>query len=433
MKGKELNPLFKEALNNTLSILKSLLERSQYITLWPVEEPEFLPDGSVNKIRVVWKPLVLSLPDVQQRISSVPHVSKLCELIASSGLSEQLVAKQAATPATEQIFHRLFWPFVEHYLSEAEDLAFDENVFQDVYKDMMAYFGLPPIKFVFTAPLLGFDTEANENSIDLSPNVSINRISSELKKQLWHDTSISSSWSKEDVVSLKYQVAFREDVPKTDLFSYSTYPEDIENLQSLLRLVKREPISVMCVLFCSSPWYLGSYTGLMPRYLPWATSNPLIGRFFFPGAFQGQIMVPSFSSEEIENLKLLWASLRSTKNIPRFTLALHRFSSSYDKLESEDKFLDSWIGLEFLFPDPLEAKRGAIQRKLGIIPAFLGLTGRERRQIVKTLKDSKELRREIVHGLPLQYKLSEFAPKVESILAGSLIKSLREESLPKQN
>ncbi len=429
MQDEELYLLFKEALNNTLSTLKSLLETRQHITLWPVEEPEFLPDGSI-KIRMVLKLRVLSLPNVQQRLSNVSQVSKLCKFVSGSHFSKQLVAQQAATPASEQIFLQLFWPFLQHYLSKVDVLDFDQNIFQDIYEDIATYFISPTIKLVFAAPLLGFDSESNEETVDLAPNVSINRISSELKKQLWHDTSISSSWSKEDVVSLKYQATFTEDVPKTDLFSYSTYPEDLENLQSLLRLIKREPISIMCVLLTSSPWYLGSYAGMMPRYLLWSTAKPLIGRYLLPGSFQGCIMAPSFSPEEIESLKSSWNSLVTMRNQPRLILAFRRFSFSYDRSTPEDRFLDLWIGLELLFPDPLEAKKGATNRKLGIIPTFLGLTNRNRKQMSKTLNDSKELRREIVHGLPYQYKPSEFVPKVESILAESLVKCLTQQSLP---
>jgi len=431
MKNEELYLLSKEALLSSLSMLESLLKRRQHIIPWPVEEPEFLPDGLLSGIHVVFKPRVLSLPDVQQRVSRIPQVSKLCEFVATRDPFEQLVAKQASNPAAEQIFHRLFWPFLWHYLSETEgSLDFDQNVFQDTYEGIIAYFDLPTIKFVFTAPLFGFDIKPNENSIELAPNVSINRISLELKKQLWHDASISSSWNKEDIISLKYQAVFEEDVLKTDLFSYSAYPYDIENLQALLRLVKREPISIKCVLFSSSPWYLGAYTGLMPRYLLWSTANPLIGRYLLPGAFQGKIMAPSFSPEEVKSLRARWANLNTMKNTPRFTLALHRLGSSYDKLVSEDRFLDLWIGLELLFPDPLDAKKGATERKLGVIPSFLDLTGKERRQVVKTLKDSKEVRREIVHGLPYQHKSSDFVPKIEEILAYSLLKSLEDESLP---
>jgi len=431
MKSEELSLLFKEALNGALSALKSLLGKKQYITLWPVEEPEFLPDGLINKIHVVLKPLVLSLPDVQQRISRMPQVSKLCDFIASSDLSEQLVAKQAATPAAEQIFHRLFWPFLEHYLSEIEGLDFHQSVFQNIYEDIMAYFGLPTIKFVFTAPLFGFDTESNESSIDLAPNVSINHISSGLRKQLWRDASTSSSWSNEDVVSLKYQATFTEDVPKTDLFSYRTYPEDVENLQSLLRLAKREPISIMCVLFSSSPWYLGSYAGMMPRYLLWATAKPIIGRWLYPGSFQGQIMAPSFSSEEVENLKSLWNSLITMRNQPRLILALHRFSFFYDRPTQEDKLLDLWVGLELLFPDAVGAVRGASQRRLGKISKFLSLNRIERRSINKDLNDSYELRSDIVHGLlPYRHNLGNLTPKTEEIFAKSLLTCLAQHSLP---
>lgn len=431
MKSEELKPLFKEALIGTLSALKSLLGKKQYVTLWPVEEPEFLPDGSITKIRVVLKPRVLSLPDVQQRMSRVLQVSKLCEFVASSDLSEQLVAKQTATPAAEQIFHRLFWPFLERYLSEVEGFDFDQNVFQDTYEGIMAYFSLPTIRLVFTAPLLGFDTESGQKSIDLSPNVSINRISPELKKELWRDASISSSWRREEVVSVRYKATFKEEAPKSDLFSYKTYPQDIENLQSLLRLVKGEPISIMCVLLSSTPWYLGSYTGIMPRYLPWATANPLIGRYFFAGAFQGQIMVPSFSSKEVENLRMQWVNLNVMKNVSRLTLALRRFSLSYERPTQEDRLLDLWVGLELLFPDVLGARRGASQRRLGEITNFLSINRTDRRLINKDLQNSYELRSDIVHGrLPYQHNLSDLTPKTEEIFAKCLLKCLAQHSLP---
>lgn len=432
MKDEELYLLFKEATISSLSILKSLLQGRQDIMLWPVEEPEFSPNGLINKIRVILKPRVLSLPDVQQKVSRVPQVSKLCEFVASRDLSEQLVTKQAANPAAEQIFYRLFWPFLWHCLSEIGGLDFDQSVFQDTYEDIMAYFGLPTIKLVFTAPLFGFDTESNENSIDLAPNVSINRVSIELKKQLWHDASISSSWSKEDIISLKYQVTFKEDVPKTDLFSYSTYPEDLENLQSLLRLIKKEAISIRCILLSSSPWYLGPYTGVMTGYLPWATANPLVGRWFSTGSFQGQLMAPSFSSEEIENLKSSWNSLVTMRNQPRLILALHRFSFFYDRPTQEDKLLDLWVGLELLFPEVSPRKRGASQLKIHTITDFLDLKEvLDRRRVKKDLEDSYDLRGKIMHGhVSYQYNLGDLTLKTEDIFAKSLLKCLAQHSLP---
>lgn len=432
MKDEELNPLLKEALDSTLLILKSLIDNGQHMMLWPVEEPEFLPDGSIT-IQVVFKPRVLSLPDVQQRISRVPEVSRLCEFIASSNLSEQLV-KQVTTPAAEQIFRWLFWPLLVHYLSEVDGLDFNQSIFQNTYEEIMAYFSSPTIRLIFTAPLLGFDAGSGETSVDLAPNVSINRISSKLKKQLWHDASISSSWSKEDIVSLECQATFIEEVPKTDLFSYRTYPEDIENLQSLLRLVKREPISVMCVLFSSSPWYLGSYTGMMPRYFLWSTAKPLIGRYITHGSFQGQIIAPSFSSEEIQNLENSWTNLSTMKNNSRFSLALRRFSLSYDRPTQEDKLLDIWVGLELLFPDVMGATRGTSQRRLHEIANFLSLNCTDRRRINKDLQSSYDLRSDIVHGLlPYRHNLGYLTPKTEEIFTRSLLQCLTQHSLPQLN
>ncbi|MBA7493718.1 hypothetical protein ES702_04280 [subsurface metagenome] len=431
MKREKLKLLFKEALISTLSTVKSLLEEKQYVTVWPLEEPEFLPNGSIKGIHIVSKPLIFSVTDIQQKVSRLPQVSKLCDFVAGNDLSKQIVSKQMATPASEQLFHRLFWPFLGYYLSEVEGLEFDQNVFQDTYEEIIAYFGLPTIRLVFTAPLLGFDTESSEKIIDLSPNVSINQISSELKRQLWRDASISSSWSNEDVVSLKYQSTFTEDVPKTALFSYSAYPEDIESLQSLLRLIKREPISIMCVLFSSSPWYLGSYTGIMPRYLLWSTAKPLIGRWLSAASFQGQIMASSFSSREIETLKLLWASLLSMKNITRLSLALRRFSFSYDRPTQEDKLLDIWVGLELLFPDVIGVTRGASQRRLREITNFLSLNRTDRRHTNKDLQNSYDLRSEIVHGyLPYRHNLGILTPKTEDIFTKSLLQSLAQHSLP---
>lgn len=286
------------------------------------------------------------------------------------------------------------------------------------------------IRWVFTAPLFGFDTEFNEESIDLSDNVSIRHLSPGLKKQLWNDASMSSSWSREDIIYLKYQATFNEVVPEEKPFSYRTYPEDLDNLQSLLRLAKREAISIRCVVN-SSPQYLGSYAAIMPRYLPWSTANPLIGRYLFPGSFQGHIMAPSFSPEEIESLKLLWTSLITMKNISRFSLALRRFSLSYDRPTQEDKLLDLWVGFELLFPDVIGATRGASQRRLGEITNFLSLNRRDRKHVSKDLRNSYELRSDIVHGLlPYRHNLGDLTPKTEEIFGKSLLKCLAQRSLP---
>lgn len=100
-------------------------------------------------------------------------------------------------------------------------------------------------------------------------------------------------------------------------------------------------------------------------------------------------------SEEAQIMKEIFPKMRRAARRGRLAIALRRWQDSFERGQSEDRFIDVWIGLEALFGD----RGGETTLRLALrIAAFLGETPNERTNLYEQLKKSYDFRSVIVHG-----------------------------------
>lgn len=99
-----------------------------------------------------------------------------------------------------------------------------------------------------------------------------------------------------------------------------------------------------------------------------------------------------------------------TERLPQVTtdflrVAISRFNLAYERDQSEDRFIDIWIGLEALFSptDKTEVKYRIALR----VAHFIEQPGPEREEVYHTVRESYDLRSQVVHGRKLTLRPSK--------------------------
>ena len=411
----------KEFFEAALSLLDLHLGQEENVINEWVEEVEFLEDGGIRPKSQMQPSYSILLAQLNNEIKVLPEFVALLNFVENSELAKELLVDYQGSPVDTKLHD--FWlyqsncyPLISRYLSEAHSLEFREEVFSKLYEGVEEFCYCPTIRVVHTAPLFYFDMEASESAISLSPHLSIRKLTALERNHLWCQASDSPLWSRQDIYNLRFAAEAVKETSKQNLFFDSK--EKFITLEALLRLITRQPVAINFVL---------------QRQEPWFNNRASIGSLSTWPKTRQQRLMPQYASvllnsQHITLLQRLWTSSLAIGNNTRFTLALNRFSSSYDEAKIEDKLLDLWIGLETLFSEGINME---LKYRISLrIAYFLGKTADTRDKILTRTRESYDCRSSIVHGSQIKGDINAITKQTENYLVASLKRCLASKHVP---
>ena len=390
-----------------------------------VEQPEFSSNGGIRVRTIVRQRLDISSEDCEM-LQALPEFGDLVSFIAGSELAQDLLVGVNGELIDESkhagwLFQYLLLPLFSRYSQKVDRLEFRQGVFDELYRGIEHYCACSNITIVSVAPIFGFALTTDvELPVRLDSSLVVRELDAQERSMLWQSAADSTFYQRFDLHRLRFAAEYTQQVDKRHP-SYLISSEPFELLEDLLRLIKRHPVTIRFLNTKITPWYNNRV--LIGGTLSWPRSGLAGHRFIHP------VLLEPKDARLLQQLWQAWPSVEDKDG--RFALATRYFASSYDKVGPQAKLIDLWVGLELLFPDVLHAKRGASQRRLNAVTEFLNLDTRGSRQIRRNLRNSYELRSDIVHGdVPYRHDLNNLTPETEDILAKSLLECLAQLTLP---
>jgi len=276
------------------------------------------------------------------------------------------------------------------YTDKAKGFQFNEQTFDQLFDELYRDIESPDIVVTELSPLVGIGIESDQIQID--SNMQLRQLSTdELEEWLNTETLVPlQPLPIPELLGLQCAVEVVYQKKRYSAFGSKDARERVIQLITAMRLLTDE-----------SPRLAFTKTRTSSLLTPgFGTSwGPLVLRFG-----------PSAMVNKAQELALvaLYRKLGSGPNINKIGLAVTRWNSAADRLTEEDRLIDYWVALESLFvPDTTQELR---YRTALRIAAFLGENGLERKQIYEQMKESYDLRSEIVHGRIKKGK-KKFAPR----------------------
>jgi len=394
-----------------LSLLTSYLASSESLHNECVEEVDFLEDGIVPHEPQLRPDFHSLLGRHYEEVKTLPQFDRLKNFVAKGELANEFLIDFNGTPIQPENYDRwlcssICLPLLSRYLTETHSLEFNKETFDKLYEGIEYYCYNPTVRLIHVAPLFHFDMEDCEEVISLAPNLVIRRLTAQERSDLWHRVLDIPSLSRQDIYYLRFAVEATSETNRHSPIYDSR--ESFINLESLLRLIIRQPIAINFVLQHQEPWF---------------NSSAIIGSLYAWSTTRLQRLIPSytpiaFTAQHARVLQRLWSGCVAIGNKTQFALALHRFSSSYDEARIEDKLLDLWLGLEALFSEAVD--RELTYRISLRVAYFLSKNYKKRKEIKEDILRSYKCRGKIVHGKQSKGDLKVITQLTERYLASSI-------------
>ncbi len=411
IRNKSFYQLCREFFIAALSLLTSCLASGEGLDNEYVEEVNFLEDGFVMYGPQLRPNFHSFLARHHDEVMALPQFDSLKNFVAKGELANEFLVNFGGTPIQPENYDRWLYnstcmPLLSRYLSKIHGLEFNKEVFDKLYEGIEDYCYNPTVRLFHTAPLLYFNMQAGEEVISLAPNLVIRRLTAQERSDLWHRAPDISSLSRDQRDYLLFAAEATNETDKHNPI-YDSW-EGFTDLESLLRLIIRQPVTINFAIEHQEPWFINRVIGV--HLIGWSKTRL---QRLMPG------FTPiAFTTQHVKVLQRLWSDCVAMGNETRFALALHRFGSSYDEARIEDRLLDLWIGLEALFSQQINAE---LRYRISLrIAYFLGKTADARRKIFERAKESYDCRSSIVHGEPIKEDLNAITKRTENYLAASL-------------
>ncbi len=285
-------------------------------------------------------------------------------------------------------FHsRLIDPFLEHYISKAKSLKFNQAAFDATLETLKRALTSTTDQGVILCPITNLVIDGSK--IKINENILIREIR-EKEIEQWLS---ESGWSHppltfSELTKLRTAIEIHFDKPRDYsevfgryFFTSSDFNPERKAIQSVL-----------------TPLQLTFERKLQPAFMQIEITNG----FFERSLYYEWLDIHHF------DCKLVKKELRSFRKIlkgtfgktlkPNIQLAVKKWDDAADRHNAEDALLDHWAALETLF---IRDKNPEKQYRLvSRIVGFLGTNKKERAALFDVLKDSYNYRSCIVHGSP---------------------------------
>lgn len=382
------------------------------------------------EIRPDWHMLLTRLGDV----AGWPDTSLSFERVLQTIRSDEALAAGLYRPRKWQqpavsdvswpahVSQSLIVPFLHTYLSRVNGLMFDEQVFEQIYNQLITDWKASTIPVVHVTALA--NVQLTVDKIILEPAVRLHRPS-------WDEIEAWFNWGPpvpaferlvplDELISVGCVVQVDFELPKRSEDPHDAWPqgprETVEKVVRLLRLITGAPIRVLLSLEQSNNFFFERDTSMSSPILrvPRLRADATVG------------------ASEADRLMDLWRHLQSSVNADQIELALNMWDAAIDRTRSEERLIDYWTGLESLFT-PEDDAESITRRVSQRIARFLGADYNQRRRIYDDIKDSYALRSKVVHGATahpnkstrkLLERMPELTDKTRDYLREALVKIL---------
>ena len=431
---KEFRECMKEAIKSSLSYLKRKSEREQII---PFLEYDFEIDVNKRSWKTVPKlrfPLALFVEKNLEEILKLAEVASCIDFMVKNEFHKMIEMEitdkngkivKAVETIKKFLGDNILGGFLKRYVETIGGFNYDENTFNNLYRELEEYIYTEGREIIVVAPLLNFELKGVER-IDLGDFI-IRKINEEELKILLGKGALNEhhfypyGGFLKTIWCIELKVKFPSKMRREDLTPY------IERIMTALRLFKKGSIYYSAILSYPKIW----------RDI-WIISSHERGKAY------GQYY--ELTDEDVENLKTFWSKFKSLniQNYQFLDVAIRRFNFSYERKLSEDKLIDYITAFEALYLKGVEKELG--YRLALRCACFLGKDGEERKKIFEILKSAYDARSKIVHGKPIESKsfkkllnklnlnLPELSMQVEEYLRESIktfLHSLQKSNLQK--
>jgi len=389
---KEFRECMKGAIKSSLSYLKRKSEREQII---PFLEYDFEIDVNKRSWNTVPKsryPLASFVKKNLEEILKLAEVTLLIDFMVKNEFHKmiemEITDKNGKIKDVERIKkflgYNILGGFLMRYVETVGGFNYDENTFNDLYRELEEYIYTEGREIIVVAPLLNFELKGIEK-IDLGDFI-IRKISEDEFKMLLGKNALGEIHPLypyggifKTIWCIELKVKCPSKRRSEDLTPY------IEKVITTLRLFKKGSIHYSAILDYPKVWKNH-----------WGVSSHGGGEIYGPRY--------ELTDKDIESLKAFWNKFKSlnTQNYPFLDVAIRRFNFSYERRLPEDKLIDYITAFEALYLKGVEKE---LSYRLALRCAcFLGKDGEERRKIFEILKSAYDARSKIVHGEPIESK-----------------------------
>jgi len=389
---KEFRECMKGAIKSSLSYLKRKSEREQII---PFLEYDFEIDVNKRSWNTVPKsryPLASFVKKNLEEILKLAEVTLLIDFMVKNEFHKmiemEITDKNGKIKDVERIKkflgYNILGGFLMRYVEAVGGFNYDENIFNDLYRELEEYIYTEGREIIVVAPLLNFELKGIEK-IDLGDFI-IRKISEDEFKMLLGKNALGEIHPLypyggifKTIWCIELKVKCPSKRRSEDLTPY------IEKVITTLRLFKKGSIHYSAILDYPKVWKNH-----------WGVSSHGGGEIYGPRY--------ELTDKDIESLKAFWNKFKSlnTQNYPFLDVAIRRFNFSYERRLPEDKLIDYITAFEALYLKGVEKE---LSYRLALRCAcFLGKDGEERRKIFEILKSAYDARSKIVHGEPIESK-----------------------------
>lgn len=322
-------------------------------------------------------------------------------IVTSSRLADRLDMLKAPPDAAEadgwpaRFFWRFLVPFLIAYFRESEGPWFEERAFNLAFNVVESELGTVASPKLVT-PLL--NVWLVEDEIILGQGVKLRQVTaSEIEE--WLNSVVYTTHGPAAPIMGAHDI------------------EELQSVQCALEVIAPDQVSDMDTLDAKLNCPMGTELterSLSALRLLRPVTFSLLTELRLPGLVWGHRGFALYRSgidrhdmpqllgrDDGARLAELFTRMGAQPN-SRLALAINRFEVAIARPNATDKLIDYWVALEALFSP---SKDGEIKYRASFrIAGYLGDTGRERKALYKVVKDSYDLRSEIVHGADIYGK-----------------------------
>lgn len=306
--------------------------------------------------------------------------------------------------------NKLSGDFLRAYFAHMEQYDFDEQAFDAMFHQLVVDLESPIIALTELSPLINARLDCER--IDIIPGLSIRKLSiDELERWLneYMEFPFLSvfGFSTVDPSSMycAIETTYKKDRHEVWGASQGNY-QKVSDLLTVIRLLTDQNVHIA---------FTKQISHSMLHQMGLGTSSSLSTRL---PSMEARISLSM--QQEIVNT---WQHIQALPSDSAIRLALRRWDLVAEELNEDDKLIDYWIALESLFiPESHQEVRYRASLRTA---AFIGDTLEEREEMYGKLRNSYDLRSDIVHGkAPKRKDRSDLIGKTRSYLSRALLKVL---------
>lgn len=378
--NKELYGIFRTIVVSTLQILQHAISSGSTMPLRRVPFVKFIKSGYQVDYSMVPSFSTL-LYNHLETIRELPEFNECTEsLLKTEIFRKELSLKTHPDNYGSALLNHLILPFLIEYLESTKNFAFDENVFNEEFTELKNYLYSETLEYRVITPLLKFS--ADVEAIDLD-EIKIKKFSYNERVDLYREHGTVPFSFGEEILMLWMPWGFvlesKYSLPKGETIPTYSVEQNFEDVVLALRLFKYGSVGINFLTFTPLGWKgIGSQSGSQ------LFKTPFGGRY-------------SLVDEEVQGFRDFWHKTRDVikKRLEILQLPFKRFSDAYYRLQIEDRLIDYMIAFEALF---IEGKVDLTYKISRRTARLLGKTFEERKGISLEIRNSYDIRGELVHG-----------------------------------